>query len=190
MADIEPTVDPSLTTARLHLRTLRADDATGFFEIHADAQAMRFWSTPAWTDFDYARRVIDRDRDELAAGTAYRFGLFGRADGRLIGCCSLHRVDRANRRGELGYILRPSHWGRGLAHEALAAIVGFAFDALDLNRLEADLDPRNAASVNVVARLGFVFEARMRERWLVGGEASDSDIYGLLRDDWLRHPPS
>jgi RimJ/RimL family protein N-acetyltransferase len=183
MTDEAATAFPSLTTARLSLRALADRDAAAFHAIHADAEAMRYWSEPAWTDPGRARDVMQRDREALADGSSYRFGLFDAVDG-LVGCCSLHRVDTVQRRGEVGYILRRSHWGRGLMREALSAMVDFAFRTLALRRLEADIDPRNAASARVVVRLGFVFEAWMRARWQVAGEISDSAIFGLLRDDW------
>lgn len=68
--------------------------------------------------------------------------------------------------------------------EALTALLDFAFGALDLHRLEADVDPRNAASVRTLERLGFRREGYLRERWLVGGEIQDALFYGLLRREW------
>ena len=70
--------------------------------------------------------------------------------------------------------------------EALTALIGYAFRTLDLHRIEADADPRNAASVRVLEHLGFVREGLLRERWHVGGEVSDSLLLGLLRGDWER----
>jgi RimJ/RimL family protein N-acetyltransferase len=62
--------------------------------------------------------------------------------------------------------------------------VDHAFSALDLNRLEADIDPRNNASGRSLERLGFQKEGVMRERWIVNGEVSDTVFYGLLRSEW------
>ena len=73
-------------------------------------------------------------------------------------------------------------------HEALQALLGFAFHALDLNRLEADIDPRNHASARTLERLGFQREGHMRERWIVKGEVTDTWWYGLLRREWLAGP--
>jgi RimJ/RimL family protein N-acetyltransferase len=78
-------------------------------------------------------------------------------------------------------------------NEALRAVIDLAFDHrpgapfddLQLNRIEADVDPRNAASCRALERLGFLREGLLRERWIVGGEVSDSAMYGLLRADWL-----
>jgi RimJ/RimL family protein N-acetyltransferase len=71
-------------------------------------------------------------------------------------------------------------------HEALKGVVDYAFNVLDLNRIEADIDPRNGSSARSLQRLGFTQEGLLRERWIVGLEVSDSAIYGLLRHDWPR----
>jgi RimJ/RimL family protein N-acetyltransferase len=69
-------------------------------------------------------------------------------------------------------------------HEALHALLGFAFDVLDLHRIEADVDPRNVPSIRTLERLGFQREGYLRERWQVNGEIQDALFYGLLRPDW------
>jgi RimJ/RimL family protein N-acetyltransferase len=69
-------------------------------------------------------------------------------------------------------------------HEALQALLRFAFQTLELNRLEADIDPRNIASAKTLERLGFQKEGHLRERWIVNAEISDTDLYGLLQRDW------
>lgn len=66
----------------------------------------------------------------------------------------------------------------------LRALLNFAFEDLGLNRLEADVDPRNMASVRGLENLGFKREGYLRERWVAGGELSDSAIYGLLARAW------
>ena len=74
-------------------------------------------------------------------------------------------------------------------HEALVRFVGYAFDDLGLHRLEADIDPDNAASARSLRRLGFVREGLLRERWIVNDTISDSEMYGLLRHEWLQGVP-
>ena len=88
-----------------------------------------------------------------------------------------------HRRCEIGYALGAAHWGRGLAQEALALALEQAFGVLGLNRIEADIDPRNLASVRLVEALGFRREGELRARYHVGGEIQDSLIYGLLASD-------
>ena len=73
---------------------------------------------------------------------------------------------------------------RSIFAGAVALLAGFAFDVLGLRRLEADVDPRNTASLRLLERLGFVREGHLRERWILGGEIQDAVFYGLLRREW------
>jgi RimJ/RimL family protein N-acetyltransferase len=63
-------------------------------------------------------------------------------------------------------------------------LLNYSFNELNLHRLEADVDPRNAASIRTLEKLGFRQEGYLRERWLVGGGIQDSLFYGLLRSEW------
>jgi ribosomal-protein-alanine N-acetyltransferase len=65
--------------------------------------------------------------------------------------------------------------------EALTKIIDYCFSNLDLKRLEADIDPDNAASAAVLKKMGFLLEGRLKDRWIVDGKVSDSEIYGLIR---------
>jgi [ribosomal protein S5]-alanine N-acetyltransferase len=175
----------TLDTPRLHLRPLAPADADALLRMHADPQVMRYWSTPPWAGIEQAHAMIETDRETLPAGRHLRLALTPRGgDDVLVGTVSLFNFHEASRRAEIGYVLAPEVWGRGLMHEALTALVGFAFGTLNLNRLEADIDPRNTASAKSLARLGFVQEGCLRERWIVGDEVSDTALFGLLRGAW------
>lgn len=175
----------TLTTERLLLRPLRTDDADALFRMHADPLTMRYMSTPPWPSLAQAEDLIDRDLVELPAGQHLRLGLTERGTGALVGTCSLFAFNETCRRAEIGYALARSAWGAGLMNEALRAMLAFAFGELRLNRIEADIDPRNSASAKSLERLGFVREGLLRERWIVDGEVSDTALYGLLQRDWL-----
>ena len=86
--------------------------------------------------------------------------------------------------GKMGYAMARAHWGNGYMGEVLPAMVSHAFGAFGLHRLEADVDPRNAASVRALERIGFRLEGHLRERYHVNGEAQDALLYGLLRREW------
>jgi len=67
---------------------------------------------------------------------------------------------------------------------SLAALIDYAFGSLRLRRLEADVDPGNAASLRILERMGFVREGLLRERWDVGGQIGDTAFLGLLAREW------
>ena len=178
--------DTRLATERLLLRPLCPDDAAALFRMHADPEFMRYWSSEPWTSPARAEALIRNDQRELAAGEHLRLGIFLREGGELAGTCSLFHLSEQCRRAEVGYGIQPRHWRRGYMFEAVGALVGYAFDTLGLNRLEADIDPRNLASARSLEKLGFAREGLLRERWIVGDEVSDSALYGLLAGDWRR----
>lgn len=177
---------PPIRTARLTLRPLTESDVASLFEIHADPQAMRYWSAPVWKDDERGRAMLAKDLDP-AATDHLRLGIEAAESGRLLGTCSLFAINTQCRRAELGYMLASHAWGRGYMQEALRAFIDHGFEKLDLNRLEADTDPRNERSMRLLERLNFVKEGHFRERWIVDGEVSDAAMFGLLRRDW---PPS
>ena len=74
--------------------------------------------------------------------------------------------------------------GPSFATEAAGAVLQWAFDTLDLNRIQAETDTRNTASSRVLGKLRFVREGTLREDCIVEGEVSDSWVYGLLRREW------
>ncbi len=174
----------TIETLRLLLRPLIEGDAPALFAIFSDRETMCFWSTAPWTDPSEGLRMVERDHESLREGTAIRFGIEDRETATLIGTCTFHNCHHANRRAEVGYALHRVSRGRGLMHEALTALLTYGFTTLNLHRVEADIDPRNLASARSLERLGFVREGLLRERWIVGGEISDTALYGLLRSDW------
>lgn len=177
---------PVLDTARLRLRTIQRSDLEQIYLLHSDSRAMRYWSFAPWSEpqqaldwFEQRRRM--GEREEVWPWAVTLAGV-----DELIGIVTLFAVNRGSQRAETGYQLHPSRWGRGYAREALGAVLDYGFDALDLRRIEADIDPRNEASCRLAERIGFQREGYLRERWRVNGEIADTALYGLLRRDFVR----
>ena len=177
-----PTLTPvELLTPRLKLRWMDESDVEAHYAVFSDPEVARYWSSGPWTALDQSRDHIAATQAAYADGSGMRLGIELRESGALIGNASLHRFVDASRRCELGYALARAHWGCGYVSEALRALLDYGFTALDLNRVEADIDPRNAASARVLEKLGFRKEGFMPERWIVQGEPADTVYYGLLR---------
>ena len=175
---------PIITTERLRLRPFTADDVAAKYAIFSDPQVARYWSSEPWTEMGQAQAAI---ADALAAyrdGSELRLAIELRATGQVFGHVNLHHFFKQNRRCELGYALASTHWGQGYATEALEAALGYGFRELDLNRVEADIDPGNLASARLLERLGFRKEGYMPERWFVHGQTADTVFYGLLKRYW------
>jgi RimJ/RimL family protein N-acetyltransferase len=177
---------PPIESPRLQVRPLAKADLADLMQVNGDAAVTRFlpyatWTSPADSDAWYQRMA-----DIQATGTALQLVLVERRSGLAIGTCLLFRFDEGSARAELGYVLGRAQWGSGYMREALVAVIDAAFTRLSLRRLEAEVDPRNAASGRLLQRLGFAREGLLRQRWVTRGEANDVEVYGLLRDEWRR----
>jgi len=185
MAEVFPPI-PLLAGTNLRLRALALRDIDRLFALQSDARVMRYWSHPAWTQRQQAIDHIGRLARERDVMEFYPWVATSNDDDDLIGTCSLFGLQREHARAVIGYALMPDLWGRGLGSEMLRLALDFAFDALALNRIEADIDPLNLASCKLVERAGFQREGFLRERWRVGGGVQDTALYGLLRKDYVR----
>ena len=174
---------PTLHTPRLRLRRFDGGDADALFALHSNAQVLRYWDAPPWSEPGRAERFIAACR-QLEEGTGARLALDRVSDGAFIGWCSLTRWNPDHHSAAMGYCLDDAAWGHGYATEAAHALLRWAFDTLDLNRVQAETDTRNAASARVLEKLGFVREGTLREDCVVNGDVSDSWVYGLLRREW------
>jgi RimJ/RimL family protein N-acetyltransferase len=174
---------------RIVLRALDRRDVADLFAVFSNPLVMRYWdSGPLRTSDDAQALLADIDY-RYRERTLFQWGIAHRSDDRVIGTCTLHKMDAVHRRAEVGFALAADHWGKGLASEAVAMLIGFAFEQLNLHRLEADADPRNERSLALLARQGFRKEGFLRERYIVDGEIQDAVVFGLLRSEWLLHRP-
>jgi len=167
------------------MRPIRDVDAEALLAIFSNPGVMRYGSTPAWDSIEMAIDKIARNDRGMAAGESVSLAIFRKDDRRLLGTADLFQMHPQSRRAEIGYSLAAEAWGQGYMNEALTALLDHGFSELALNRVEADVDPRNTASIKCLARLGFAYEGLLRQRWIVGGEVADSAMYGLLREEWL-----
>jgi [ribosomal protein S5]-alanine N-acetyltransferase len=164
-----------IRTERLLLRPAEPGDLEAFHAILCDPAATAFWSTPP-------HRSLDETRDWLGAmiacdpqsGEDFAVEL----DGRVIGKAGLYRFP------EIGFIFHPGCWGRGLATEAIRPILDRSFARHALDRVTADVDPRNRRSLALLERLGFRRIGTRERSWLMGEQWCDSVDLVLDVSDW------
>jgi RimJ/RimL family protein N-acetyltransferase len=132
-----------IETERLVIRPLTAADSERMFEQWVDPANERIDFVPERPSDEQVRRWVE--------GT---WGVWERDTGELVGDCTLW-FDDGFQQWELAYGFRRDRWGRGYATEAGGACVRYGFDALGVEKIVADVDPQNSASVHVLEKLGF-----------------------------------
>lgn len=171
---------PVLLTQRLRLREVRHSDVSDFFLIRSNAENMRFIPRPlAKTEQD----IIDFlkvGEEVYQKGEMINFAIALKDSDKFIGSIGFYRTKWHADRTELGYILSPEHRGKGYIHEAVMEMIRFAFEDIGFHSLEAIIDPRNTASINVVEKAGFIKEGHITANDYWNGEYLDTLIYSLI----------
>ncbi|NNN00984.1 MAG: GNAT family N-acetyltransferase [Acidimicrobiaceae bacterium] len=175
---------PTLNTTRLRLRPFNDSDANSLFALHSNAYVLRYWDSPPWGERNRAEQFLATCRQIAEDGTGVRLAVDRASDEAFIGWCGLSRWNPDFRSASMGYCFEAAAWGHGFATEAARALLQWAFDTLEINRVQAEVDTRNTPSARVLEKLGFVREGTLREDCVVNGEVSDSWVYGLIRREW------
>ncbi|MBD8871636.1 GNAT family N-acetyltransferase [Rhodanobacter sp. DHB23] len=171
-----------LETARLRLDALRAEDAVALFTYRGDPAVSRYqgWRPAAQAD---AERFIG-SQSAMAAPVPcqwFQRAIRNREDGALIGDVGFCVADA---QAEFGITLAPAAQGHGYARETLHALFDWLFGRLDVHRVYASVDPRNAPSMALLQAMGMCKEAHFRESLRFHGEWVDDVVFGLLASEW------
>lgn len=172
-----------LVTDRLVLREMVEDDWRAIYEIERDPEAVRYQSFAARTEDD-AREYVQGIVVEAHEVPRLVIDLAITERGRLIGRVGMKRSDTDPRVGYLWYVLAPHATRRGYATEAARALIDHGFAALRMHRIYAEVDPRNAASVGVLTRLGLRREAHFVHDTWIKGAWCDTYVYAVLAHEW------
>jgi len=113
------------------------------------------------------------------------FFVFHRESKALVGVVDLSEIVRGCfQSAYLGYFVFQPHAGRGLMREGLAKVVEYVFETMRLHRLEANVQPGNAASISLVRALGFSKEGYSKRYLKIGGRWMDHERWAILVEDW------
>lgn len=100
----------------------------------------------------------------------------------LVGTIGLWKIIKEHYRAEIGYMLLPEYFRRGIMKEAINAVTAYAFNGIGLHSIEANINPANEASERLLISAGFVKEAHFKENYYFNGCFLDSIIYSLVKE--------
>lgn len=177
-------------TGRLLIDGLRGTDASALFGYRSDPRISRY---QGWQP-----RSVDDARHFIANAAAvvpdtpggwYQRAIRLRDSGELVGDLGLHFVADVERTVELGISMAPAWQGRGLASEALGEALRYVFDGLHKHRVFASVDPRNAACLKLLEKVGMRQEAHFRESLWLGDSWVDDVVFAMLDREWRSSRP-
>ena len=173
---------PQLNTQRLVLRRIEQADAPAFFMLRSDDAVLRYLGKEPQKSISEAEEMIRQFEKNILENENLMWGIVLKEHpATLIGTICLWNFVRENYRAEIGYILNPAYWRRGIMKEAIGCVSEYGFNQLGLHSIEAQLSPGNAGSVAVLESCGFVKEGHLKENFYFRGRFSDTLIYSKLR---------
>ncbi len=174
---------PVLETNRLILRRIEKGDAHDIFTYLSDKEVMKHYGTEPFQTVDEAISAISRYETMFTEKRGIRWGITLKGDNRVIGSCAFHNMVSEHCRTDIGFVLSKNYWGQGIAQEALKAAIKYGVEYMNLNRIEALIEPPNVASQKLVERLGFLREGLLRSYEYYCGKFDDLYMYSLLKSD-------
>ena len=175
---------PTLETKRLILRRINIHDAKDIFEYSKDKEVARhvLWSAQKELSEakDYCRFMAKRYRNDQPSS----WGIIDKTTNRLVGTIGYMDYNEDNATVEVGYSLARWLWNSGYMTEALSRVIEYTFDAMDVNRIEAQHELENPSSGRVMEKCGMRKEGELRQRLYNKGRYVDVALYAIIKEDY------
>ena len=173
-----------LDTKQLHLRKIRLEDATRFFCFAGSEAVTRYMFWKPHADVHESVASIEKTLSRYAQGNCWRWGIALKETDELVGIIDLLGIDEATKSCTFAYMLAEEFWGRGFATEALSAVLGFAFDQLELEAVWAEHFGPNGASGAVMRKAGMKYTGTEPGKYEKNGISYDVPQYRITREEW------
>ena len=181
---IIPKTDNNITIAPDHyLRVATPDDAPALFNIiNSQRPYLREWLPFV----DLTRQISDTAfyLQTIVNSTSDRVFVIV-SEEIICGLIGFKGIEYFNRKVEIGYWLSEHYQGKGIMRRSCSRLLQYAFEGLNMNRVQLKVAPKNYKSRNIPIKLGFTLEGTEREGELRNGHYHDLEVYSLLKKEWL-----
>lgn len=172
---------PELKTRRLTLRRMTDADATALLFLRSDDRVMRYIGREKTKTLAEATTFVQKINSSVDNKEAimWAIALAGEPD-LMIGTICFWNIKPEHYRAEVGYMIHPDHWNKGLMKEALIAVIDYGFREMKLHSMEGHINPHNTVSGILLEKTGFTREAYFKENFYSRGKFIDTAIYSLV----------
>lgn len=174
---------PVIETERLLLRCITLDDAPQLFLLRSDPEIMKYLDREPHRFVEETVTFIkEKILDSLHKNEGILWVIALKNDPeKIIGTTGFWRIDFDNYRAEIGYMLHSAYWRKGYMREAVLASIKWVFENTAVHSIEANINPENEASADLLKKTGFKQEAYFKENYYFNGVFKDSIIYSLIK---------
>ncbi|WP_416326714.1 GNAT family N-acetyltransferase [[Eubacterium] hominis] len=177
---------PEIETKRLFLRPIEEGDACDVFAYYSDPRAMQYLTISPHQTIDQTLASIRQYfLPYLKRCVPQTWVIVWKEKEKVIGNLNIHTIE--DDIGEIGYVLHPAYWNKGIMKEALPHLIDAGFERIGLRRIEACYEINNIASGKVLKTCGFQKEGIMRQyAKLSDGRYHDMILCAILKEDWMK----
>lgn len=173
---------PEIQTERLLLRRMTSNDAEEILNLRSNEVVMKYIDRERTKSIEDAELFLKKIDDSINSNNGIMWGITLKEEpGKLIGNIGYWRLIKEHYRAEVGYMLHPSFWNKGIMKEAMLRLIDFAFDEMNLHSIEANINPGNKASAMLLESTDFIKEAHFKEDYFFNGSFHDTIIYSRLK---------
>ena len=171
---------PVIETNRLLLRRITLHDAEDIFALRTNKEVRKHLDKDPPSSVEEIRNFILKIDAQINANELITWAMTKKEEGKFIGQISFHRITKEHHRAEIGYLLMHEYWRQGFTDEAVKALIDFGFSKMKLHSIEAQTNPNNEASIQLLLKNGFVQEAYFRENYFYKGKFMDTPVFSLV----------
>ena len=135
-------------------------------------------------DESYTYKYLTYVQSRYRSGDFFDWSVIYRENNKMIGTCGFTRINTDSNSAEIGYVLNPDYWGRGIAAEAVRRVMRFGFDELSLHRIEAKYMIDNIQSRRVMEKVGMTYEGVNRDSMFVRGNYVSVGVCAILSSEF------
>ena len=177
---------PPMATNRLYLRKISVNDAEDMYEYASDRDTTEYLTWEPHGALKFTKNYLRFLQKQYKCGQYLDWAIVYRENGKMIGTCGFSAIYPEHGKAEIGYVLNRAYRNKGIATEACGLVISYAFEQLDIHRIEAKCIVGNDASERVMKKLGMKYEGTYRESMYVKGEYRDIKMYSILSDEYFK----
>ncbi|WP_431809073.1 GNAT family N-acetyltransferase [Brevibacillus agri] len=179
---------PVLKSDHLILREIEDCHLEELYEIYSNDNVFEYCGIIPKHKKDTVLTMIGHFKRDYLKKSRVKWGMFpAQQSERLVGIIEAFEFNQRVNMATIGYFLAEAHWGKGFAYEAVQMVVRFLMEEVNVNRIQAEVMPKNEPSKQVLRKNGFTLEGTLRQAALWSGKGIvDLEIYGLLQEDYQK----
>ena len=176
---------PQLESERLIYKKIVPENAGDMYEYSKLDEVTKYLLWTPHISLTQTEKYINLLQKKYANGSFWDFGLTYRENGKFIGTCGITSFDDETETIEIGYVLSPDYWGKGLAPEAASTVMRYCFESFGAKRICGKFIEGNNGSMRVMMKRGMTLEGIYRNSMYVKGEYKTIHVYHITKEEFF-----